>query len=77
MIGSNDSAVPMPMAPTHTGSSNKPVVDANILIAGLNATLGSDSAASDGCPLKLPSDAPISISAFPHQCFHQIQGIGR
>ncbi len=62
---------------TQTGSSTKPVVDANILIAGLNATLGSGSAASDGCPQILPSDAPLSIATFPHQCFHQARGIGR
>ena len=50
------------------------MVDANILIAGVNATLGSDSAASDGCPLILPSDAPLSISPFPHRCFHHTLG---
>ncbi len=71
------SVAAFPLVPTQTGSSTKPTVDANILIAGLNATLGPDSAASDGCPRKLPSDAPLSISAFPHPHFHQTRRIGR
>jgi hypothetical protein len=74
-IGGSDDEISI--MPTQTGSSTKLMVDANILIAGLNATLGSGSAASDGCPLKLPSDAPLSISAFPHPHFHQSWGIGR
>ncbi len=70
-------AVTAATRPAHTGSSTKPVVDANILITGLNATLGSVSAASDGCPQRLPSDARLSTAKFPHQCFHQARGIGR
>jgi len=47
--------------PIQLGSSPKSTVDANILIAGLNATLGLDSAASDDCPHPLSSDAPLII----------------
>jgi len=47
--------------PIQLGSSPKSTVDANILITGLNATLGPDSAASDDCPHPLSSDAPFSI----------------
>ncbi len=63
-----------PTCPIQSGSSTRPAVDANILIAGLNATLRSGSAASGGCPQTLPSHAPLLISAFPHPHFHQARG---
>ncbi len=50
--------------PTQTGSSTKLMVDANILIAGLNATLRSGSAASDGCPLSCRRTHPSRFCRF-------------
>ncbi len=58
----NTKGLPLPIRlPIQLGSSLKSTVDANILITGLNATLGPDSAASDDCPHPSSSDAPLNI----------------